>query len=194
MTQKIYSVSPKPSVCLKPGTHLPGLRPPDSGDTHVAQVSQPARIPSPSATPFALFGASPPSELFLSTRGLSTRASVLDCDGPTSLFPGRPISRSSHPHGTALFYAVPRNDFFSFPSRLSKSLPGFVIRHCFVICAFVICHFLRVFVDFVGGSSPAFHPHGTALFCAVPRNENFSFSLCRCVAVSPRRCSGMNQK
>ena len=46
MTQKSYSVSPKPSVRLKPGTNLPGLRPPASGDTHVARVSQPARIPS----------------------------------------------------------------------------------------------------------------------------------------------------
>jgi hypothetical protein len=49
MTQKTYSVSPKPSVRLKPGTHLPGLRPSDSGDTR-APAARPTTAGKPAST------------------------------------------------------------------------------------------------------------------------------------------------
>ena len=42
MTQKTYSVSPKPSVRLKPGTNLPGLRPSASGDTSSTITAAPS--------------------------------------------------------------------------------------------------------------------------------------------------------
>jgi hypothetical protein len=56
MTWNFYSVSPKPSVRLKPGTNLPGLRPSASGDTAapVAQIS-----PSASTEDVCLFRSAP---------------------------------------------------------------------------------------------------------------------------------------
>ena len=163
MTQKSYSVSPKPSVRLKPGTNLPGLRPPASGDTHVARVSQPARIPSSTeevcpalSDPFRAFWHLPAERTF-------------------SLNPGsqhsrqRPGLRRSH-------VALPREAHFAlispawyraFLRRTAKrffffSQPSLQITsgvcHSALLCHLCVCHFLRVFVDFVGGPSGPFRP------------------------------------
>jgi hypothetical protein len=234
MTQKTYSVSPKPSARLKPGTHLPGLRPSDSGDTaaHVAQISQ-----SASAGELCASVVRP----FRSFQHQHIRASVLDCDGPTSLFHAslrafcestarfhvsilHPAT-SQNPHGTASFCTVPRNQIFSFPLFFVPSCPAALVAQLLSVLVVVrislprplafgfsslLCHlrpsreaarlisvlachlsfFPCVRIPIPGASirlqirnqkfanqksAPSFHPHGTALFCAVPRNEIFSF-------------------
>ena len=116
-----------------------------------------------------------PRQLFPSALGRHhIRASVLDCDGPTSLFPGilacmlpiqSSVSRqdlhsalsilhSQNPHGTALFRTIPPNQIFLFSSSLclrafvceSPRIPSNPSTRCFAqLSSFGLCHSFVIF-------------------------------------------------
>ena len=157
MTHKLYSVSPMPSVRLKPGTNLPGLRPSDSGDTHVAPDSQPARIPSSTeevrpalSDPFrAFWHISQPGDSAHSRQRPGLRRSHVA------------LPREAHfalisPAWYRAFLRRTAKRFFFFSQPSLQITSG--VCHSALLCHLCVCHFLRVFVDFVGGPSGPFRP------------------------------------
>ena len=116
MTQKTYSVSPKPSVRLKPGIHLPGLRPSDSGDTR-APVARPTTAGKPATTEEVLplparLSATHPAASISSARSRSTSRQRSGLRRSHVALPGRP---------RAFCFAVPIRHPINQKSEIRKS-------------------------------------------------------------------------
>jgi hypothetical protein len=190
MTREYILVSPLIPACPKSGVNSPAFRPADQGDT--AALSATEEVCLSPVYPIGAF--SFPPSLCLCDLPHQRRSSYpywLVCGFFASALPqNQKSARSFHPHGTALFRSVPRNEIFSFPC-----IP--CLRFPFPPCAtsprrvLGLCHWSFSLCLCALCGSPIHALISPAWYRIISRRtakRNFSFSLffvslCLCVRI-----------